>query len=355
MERFDVLIVGGGVAGLATACQLTNRGMKDVVLLEREEYRGFYASGHNAGVGRQLTGLKEHTALTIQGRGLLADVGLIDDSGGLLLGAEPGGTARLADEAAHFRLKVQQGAGAMVEGLLAAEYLRIPSDGIIDVDGMLRYCAEEARYRGASLRFGCALEAIHVEDDGFRVEADGSVLHARFLVNAAGAWAQALGRMAGGLDIPFTPLRRHLVWSRGPHPQNQPWTWWADRPLYLRPESGGLLMCACEEQPVPLPERGCQPPCDETPVLESLSASLQEVAPAVADLPITRIWCGLRTFAPDRRFVLGRDPRNPRLFWAAGLGGHGMTSGLAVGDLTAATVLDAGDPGPLSPARLQKG
>jgi glycine/D-amino acid oxidase-like deaminating enzyme len=171
------------------------------------------------------------------------------------------------------------------------------------------------------------------------------------VVNAAGAWAQQVGRMAGGLDIPFVPLRRHLVWSNAPFPQEQPYAWWADRPLYVRPESGGLLLCACEESSIPLPARGKQPENDES-VLEGLSASLKDLAPDLAEVPIARIWCGLRTFAPDRRFVVGHDPLNPRLFWVAGLGGHGMTSGLAVGHQAARGILDKKSDGILHPGRL---
>ena len=157
--------------------------------------------------------------------------------------------------------------------------------------------------------------------------------------------------MAGGLDIPFLPLRRHLIWSNVVHPQEQPWIWWADRPLYLRAESGGLLLCACEEDRVPLPAPQQQPESDDY-ILENLSASLRELAPGLADLAIARLWCGLCTFAPDRRFTIGPDPVNPRLFWVAGLGGHGMTSGLAVGHLAAEVILNQVDAGPLAPARL---
>jgi glycine/D-amino acid oxidase-like deaminating enzyme len=157
--------------------------------------------------------------------------------------------------------------------------------------------------------------------------------------------------MAGGLPITFAPLRRHLVWSNAPYPQDRPYAWWADRPLYVRPESGGLLLCACEEQPVEPPSRGLQPGTDAS-ILEDLSASLKDLAPALGEVPIARLWSGIRTFAPDRRFVLGPDPVNPRLFWVAGLGGHGMTSGLAVGSLAARAILEGVSTGPLDPGRL---
>ena len=351
LDHAEILIIGGGVAGLSTACHLAGAGQGGVVLLEREAQAGFYASGHNAGIGRALTGRAEHTTLTVAGRARLTEAGLMNASGGYLLGAEAGGTAALAREAEAFGVTAIPGSGSPLRGLRAEESLFLPGDGVIDIDALLSHCAEQARAGGAQLRFGCQVQSITPEAGGFRVATDQGALTAGRIVNAAGAWAGEVGRMAGGLDIPFIAPRRHLVWSNAPYPQDQSWAWWADRPLYVRPESGGLLLCACEEQPVALPARGRQPET-ETTFLEGLLASLREVAPSLAEIPIARTWCGLRTFAPDRRFVLGYDPLNPRLFWVAGLGGHGMTSGLAVGQAAAEGILGKLSQGPLDPSRL---
>lgn len=115
-------------------------------------------------------------------------------------------------------------------------------------------------------------------------------------------------------------------------------------------ESGGLLLCPCDETEVDPPALHRQPGTDGE-VLAQLYASLRELAPDLADRPIARTWCGLRSFAADRRFVLGRDPLNP-LFWVAGLGGHGMTSGLAVAERAARLFLEGGED-ELSPARFR--
>ncbi len=351
LDSAEILIIGGGVAGLSTAFHLARAGRKGILVVEREALPGFYASGHNAGIARQLTGRPEHTALTIRGRNLLAAAGLLTPTGGYLLGADPGGAGALAREAADFGLEAHLGAGAPFPGLRAADHLHIPSDGLIDTAALLRHCADGAREGGAQLRFGCQVLGIREAGGGFRVATDQGELRARTLVNAAGAWAGEIGRMAGGLDVDFAPLRRHLVWSTAPMAPDRPYTWWADRPLYLRPESGGVLLCACEEQRVAVPPRGLQPP-DDAAVLEGLAGSLRDLAPALEDAPVARLWCGIRTFAPDRRFVLGPDPVNPHLFWVAGLGGHGMTSGLAVGAAAARGLLEKESAGVLDPGRL---
>lgn len=351
-ENCEIIIVGGGIAGLSTAWHLAEAGQRGVLLVEREDLPGFYASGHNAGIARQLTGRPEHTALAIQGRERLARAGLLlPPGGGYLLGAEPGGTRALGEEARAFGLAFREGAGSPLPGMAAVEWLGLGGDGIIDIHAQLRHCASRAQAAGARLRFGCQALGIEPAGEGFRVDTDLGPVRARILVNAAGAWAGEVGRMAGGLDLAFRPLRRHLAWSSAPCPPDQPWAWWADRPLYLRPESGGTLLCPCDESLVDLPPRGRQPVHDPA-VLEALAGSVQERVPALEDAQVARLWCGLRTFAPDRVFVLGPDPRNPSLHWVAGLGGHGMTSGLAVGLLAAQSILGKNSTGTLDPGRF---
>ncbi|HJW44552.1 MAG TPA: FAD-dependent oxidoreductase [Geothrix sp.] len=350
-DRAEVVIIGGGIAGLSLAHHLIRAGQGGLVLLEREDQAGTYASGHNAAVARALTGRDEHTALAVEGRRRLAETGLMTASGGLLASAGRGPLDAFEAEAARHGVAVRRGDGIPLAGLNAAEHLAIPGDGVIDIAGLLHTCAEGARAGGADLRFGCAVRSLVPTADGFDLETDRGPLRTKTLAIAAGAWAGELGALAES-QIAFTPLRRSLVWSGAAHPQADPWAWWVDRPFYLRPESGGLLMCPCEEVVVPLPPRGRQPDIDPA-VLEGLYASLRELAPHLAERPVTRYWTGLRTFAPDRRFVIGWDPWNPRLFWSAGLGGHGMTSGLAVGQLAADCYLRKTTAGPLDPARFK--
>lgn len=339
MQRTEILIVGGGIAGLGLAARLAELGAGEVRLLDREDQPGTYASGHNAAIARQLTGRAEHTVLTAEGTGRLRAAGLMLQQGGALLEAGAGGLDALEAEARALAVPAERRPGSPVPGLRAVSHLHLPEDGVMDGDRLLAHCAGRARAAGARLDYGVEVRAVHPGADGFEVETSAGPLRAAHLVNAAGAWAGALGELAGGCGVAIRPLRRHLVWSNAPCPAGQPWTWWADRPLYLRPESGGLLLCPCDETDLAPPPPHRQPDTDPG-VLAGLHASLRELAPALVDLPVARTWCGLRSFAPDRRFVLGWDPVNPRLFWVAGLGGHGMTSGLAVAERAARLFLD---------------
>lgn len=349
-ERWDILVVGSGIAGLSTAHHLSRQAQQRILLLEREALPGFYASGHSAGIARQLTGRREHTRLAVEGRNRLAEAGLLTPNGGLLLAMNATALDPIQTEADELGVRVQRKAGAGIAGYQAEVNLCIASDGTIDVHGLLGLCARGARKSGVELRYGCEVRDLERTSQGFRVETSAGSLSVGTIINAAGAWAGELGRKAGGLDIAFRPLRRHLAWSDQPYDATLPYAWWVDRPLYLKPESGGLLMCPCDEDAAAPPPCGLQP--DTNPkVFEQLADSMHELAPNLIHHGITRAWSGLRTFAPDRRFVLGWDPVNPNLFWVAGLGGHGMTTGLAVGKLAAELYLQRGEH-ELSPSRF---
>lgn len=349
-EQWDILVVGSGIAGLSTAFHLAQFVDQRILLLDRELLPGFYASGHSAGIARQLTGRPVHSRLALEGRNRLADAGLLTKTGGLLLTMEASALDPIEAEAHELGVTVKRNAGAGIEGYRAAAHLSVPSDGIIDVHGLLGLCARGARMAGVELRYGCEVQSIDHRSRGFQVETSEGSLHAGTIINAAGAWAGDLGRKAGGLDIGFHPLRRHLAWSDQPYDKSFPYAWWVDRPLYLKPESGGLLMCPCDEDEVALPSRGLQPVTNPK-AFELLAESMHELAPNLTDHGLTRSWSGIRTFAPDRRFVIGWDPVNPNLFWVAGLGGHGMTTGLAVGKLAAELYQQRGEH-ELSPKRL---
>ncbi|HEX9008901.1 MAG TPA: FAD-dependent oxidoreductase, partial [Holophagaceae bacterium] len=225
VDRAEVAIIGGGIAGLSTAFHLARSGQGGIVLLDREDQPGTYASGHNAAIARSLTGRPEHSALTVEGRRRLAEAGLLTPGGGLLLSVEAGPLDGLEAEARSLGVEVRRGAGSPLPGLKAAEHLVIPGDGLIDTAGLLRHCAEGARAGGADLRFGCALTGLERTASGFRLETDRGPLEARSLVVAAGAWAGEVGRWVGS-GLSFTPLRRSLVWSSAPHPAAEPWAWW---------------------------------------------------------------------------------------------------------------------------------
>lgn len=362
--RVDVVIAGGGFAGAATAWALARRGVRDVLVLEAAEQFGAQASGRNASMARQVSSDPVTAALLRR-----SVAGILGGEGGLAAEARRCGSLLLAEEGpgeawlravAHAggasRLVSRDEAVARVPVLDRAVFdqaIATESDAVVDVSGLLWAFLRGARAWGARIATECPLTGVRVADG--RVvgvsTARGDVA-CRVLVDAAGAWANAVAALAGLEPLAMTPFRRHLFvtppmdWVDS----GWPFVWHLTDDYYFRPEVGGLLLSACDQEPAP-PGQGMRDPA----MLETLADRLSRRCPRLAGVPIRTWWAGLRTITADGRFAIGPDPRLEGFFWVAGLGGHGMTGSVAIGEIAAArlTGADAGPAaGALDPARL---
>jgi D-arginine dehydrogenase len=240
--------------------------------------------------------------------------------------------SRWTPEQAKSRVPVLRGAD--FEGAVWCE-----SDGVIDIHALLAGYLKAAAVRGAQTRYGATVRSIRaIGGRGFEITTDDETISAEVLVNAAGAWANALAKMAGAGELPLRPCRRHLFVSPplGWVDKSWPFVWDVSHDIYFRPEGGGLLLCACDQDELP----ACDPAV-EGAVEELLAEKIVQFMPGLSAVPINRRWAGLRTLTPDGRFVIGWDPTVKGLFWVAGLGGHGVTTSSAVGAL-ASDLLNSG-------------
>jgi len=175
----------------------------------------------------------------------------------------------------------------------------------------------------------------------------------KVLVNASGAWANVVAELAGARPLPLRACRRHLFVSPPMAwvDRSWPFVWDVTHDIYFRPEGDGLLLCACDQTELAPGD----PPVDES-VKEMLAEKIQRHMPGLSEVSISRGWAGLRTLTPDGRFVIGWDKKVDGLFWVAGLGGHGMTTSAAVGELAAELLV--GGPGqrsaPFAPERFDE-
>jgi D-arginine dehydrogenase len=206
--------------------------------------------------------------------------------------------------------------------------------------------------KGVRVRYNTRVREIHVASDrGVEIVTENETIKANVLVNASGAWANVIAEMAGARQLPLRPCRRHLFVSpptRWVDP-NWPFVWDVSHDIYFRPEGEGLLLCACDQTELTPGD----PPVDES-VKELLAEKIERFMPGLSDISISRGWAGFRTLTPDGRFVIGWDGQVEHFFWVAGLGGHGMTTSSAVGELAADLLLGgAGKKSePFSPERF---
>ncbi len=371
MPPASVLIVGGGVAGLATAWWLARRGGVRVALVERAGGLGRESSGKNAAILRTACADPLERELAARGARFLhappagfAAQPLVARCGLILTAGERGAAELerwiaavppdvpvepLAPDA--FRAAAPHYRGALVRAW------RFPEEGRLDTAGLVEAYADGARRAGARIETGTAVRELLAEPDaarGVRL-ADGRTLEADAVVLAAGAWAGALGAGAGS-RLALHPTQRHLLVT-APDARvapGGPVVWGLDDAFYARPEAGGLLLCACDETPAD-PDV-C---ADDPRALEALRARARALVPAQAALPVARAWHGLRTFTDDRRFAVGWDADVRGLFWVAGLGGAGMVTSPEVGRLAAERLCGGAADDPLAraldPARLTQG
>ncbi len=353
METADAVIAGAGFAGASTAYHLGRRGVRDVLVLEREPVAGVHASGRNAALAFQVLSDAAEARLAIEGACFIAappegfcDVPLLRRTGSLLV-AESGGVPALrqahedatrlglpcelisADEAVR-RVPVLAGAPF-------AEAFWNPHDGVVDIHALLQSYLAAARTAGARVHYRSSITGVRIARGRIEaVETEGGVIATRCFVNAAGAWAGEIGALGGVGPRTLAPRRRHLFQTVTDHPIGRDWpfVWHNDLDVYFRPEGDGLLMSPCDATPHPPRE-----PVVDSAVEQLLAQKIARAFPALATVRIASAWACLRTFARDERFVIGRDPEVEGLVWVAALGGHGMTTSAAVGRLGAAAVL----------------
>jgi len=176
------------------------------------------------------------------------------------------------------------------------------------------------------------------------------------VVNAAGAWADVVGRMAGARPIGLVPKRRTAFTidpPSGMETARWPMVIEVGETLYFKPEAGRLLVSPADE--TPMDPCDCQP--DEMDV--ALAAARLETVTSLRVRRVAHKWAGLRSFVRDRTPVAGFAPDVEGFFWLAGQGGYGIMTSPAMGRVAAALATGREIPadiavaaGELAPGRL---
>ncbi len=359
-ERYDIAIVGAGIAGAALAAAIGDAA--SVIMIEAEAAPGYHATGRSAAFWTESYGGAGVQPLTSASGQFLRDGGFLSARGALTI-ARAGDEARLAAFAAEFaalgvrvELRDRRALEAVMPGILEGWTSGAfePDCSDIDVGALHQHYLQVARQAGSEVLCNARLEAATSLIDGWRLSLPGARhVDAGVLVDAAGAWADDVARIAGIAPLGITPLLRTVAQVRTSPvpPPNLPLILDLDERFYFKPEVGRLWLSPHDEVPSP----PCDAAADELAVAESIARFHD-----VVDWRVERVehrWAGLRSFARDRLPVYGFDPLSARFFWCAGQGGFGIQTAPAAAEMAAALLLGKPvgqiDPAPYSPSRFR--
>lgn len=339
----DIAVIGAGMAGASLAAELAPHAR--VLLLEAEDAAGYHATGRSAAFWEECYGGPGVVPLTRASGAYLAEHGFLTPRGALYIGR-----AEDAAAMAEFRASYQ-GTGVQIERLAPAalgdivpqirpewsEALYQPACADIDVAGLHQHYLAMARRHCAEVVTRGRVTGLAREGGAWTITSErGETWRAMTIVNAAGAWADGIARIAGARPIGIAPFRRTVAVLRvDPQaPANLPLVLDINGGFYFKPDAGRLWLSPHDEIP--------SEPCDAAPEELDVAIAIDRFQ-QVTDWRIAAVerrWAGLRSFAPDRMPVYGFAPEVEGFFWFAGQGGFGIQTAPAAARLGAQLLLD---------------
>ncbi len=345
-DLVDFIVIGAGMAGASVAYWLAPHG--HVLVLERESQPGYHTTGRSAAVYLEGYGSAQVRALTLASRDfflhppeVFGEHPLMTRRGAMMVAA-PGQEAEL-----HRHATVLAGLGLRHERLDTTEACRRvpvlrrehvtaallePDACDLDVHAIHQGFLRGLRRAGGELVCDAEVQSLRHDGTHWRVQTPTGHWRAPVLVNAAGAWAERLGRMAGARPIGLTPYRRSaftFALPAGLDASGWPMVYSAGEDWYFKPDAGQLLASPANADPAE--------PQDVQPEELDIALGIDRIETATT-LQVrrpTHTWAGLRSFVADKGLVGGFDTQAPDFFWVAGQGGYGIQTAPAMGEACA--------------------
>lgn len=341
-ERFDIAVIGAGMAGASIAAELAPHAT--VLLAEAEGQPGYHTTGRSAAFYEECYGGPDIVPLTKASRRFLEAGGFLSNRGALYV-ARRGQEGEVEAFLERFR-----SVGVLIERIdrkaledflpgVREEWshgLFQPHCADIDVAGLHQQYLGAARRTGVQTRTGHRLMAARRLDRGWNLDfGSAGEARAEVVVDAAGAWADEIAALFGVRPIGIKPYRRTVTQLRTmpAAPSNMPLVLDLSGDFYFRPESGKLWLSPHDEIP--------SAACDAVPEEDDVALAIDRFE-HVVDWEVEaleRKWAGLRSFSPDRLPVYGFDPEIEGFFWFAGQGGYGIQTAPAAARLGAQLLL----------------
>lgn len=359
MNRADVLVIGGGVIGASVAYHLAAKGRKNVVVIDAGAEQGTGSSGKATGGFRCQFATEPNIRLSLLSRKKLL---AFEDE----LGVDPGyrqhGYLFLAYaprelDALREALALQLRCGLSEAREEDAEVARVlnpalstdgivgatfcPTDGFIRPLQILRGYTEGARRLGARFDYGVRCTGVQVDPSGaiVKVQTSAGTYAPGAVVNAAGAWAGDVAKLAGA-ELPVRPLRRMVavVREQGLLPESMPMTIFTGDSFHLRVRDGRVLLLLPTDEPQYHSfDLGVDAAWEER-VLALARRRIVPLAGCSVDPALS--WSGLYEMSPDKHVLLGAMPGVKNLYVANGSSGHGVMHSPALGQLLSEVICD---------------
>ena len=363
MSDYDVVIVGGGMAGASIGSEIAHR--RRTLVVEAERFCGFHSTGRSAAFWLESYGGPTVALLTGASHDFLRDPpadfaghSLLRTRGALHVSQDR--WAELPDGVEHRRVERSE-LEQLLPGVREGWRYAVFEPGCADVDVAQLHAAylRLFRRRGGQVATDARLTGASFRDNRWTVALEnGPAVTCAVLVNAAGAWADGVAQSSGVAPVGIEPKRRTMVQLRIGRSglRDLPLVNDTDGTFYFKGEGDRSIWLSPHDEIETAP-------CDAAPEEIDVATAIDRFE-SVVDWPVEsveRSWAGLRSFAPNRLPVYGFDPDVPAFFWAAGQGGFGIQSAPAAAKLAAAILLGEPpeplvsgiDPALFSPARLR--
>lgn len=356
MKTADVVIVGGGVVGSSIAWHLTSAGCRSVIVIERESHQG------KGSTGKSMGGVRAQFATPVNIQMSLYSIPVFRDfeaAVGHPSGYRSRGYLFVATSERHLAYLRENHARQCALGLKSAYLVTrddvqrfVPqiraddvlggsfcsTDGFVDPYSVMTGFMERAMDQGAQLLRDTEVTGIDVDGRGIAgVQTTRGVIGSRVMVNAAGAWAASVAKLAG-LDLPVEPLRRMLVATEpfDKVPLTSPMVVDMGTGFHFRPEGLGLLLAWNDPDERP----GFKTDFDPAFIEKILTRGVSRM-PCLEHAQVNprRAWAGLYEMTPDHHAVLGPVPEVPGFLLANGFSGHGVMHSPATGRIVSDLIL----------------
>jgi D-arginine dehydrogenase len=340
MSTVELLVIGGGIAGASLAAAVAGR--RQTLLIEAEAQPGYHSTGRSAAFWHEGYGGPLVAPLTRASRPLLEAGGYLSPRGAIHVAREGEAIEHLEGVAVR---ALDRGELERLLPGLRAEWTHgadEPALADIDVGKLHGDLLAATRRAGTAIRSDARLAGAERQAGGgwlVRLE-DGSTLQAGCIVNAAGAWGDAVAEACGVAPLGLQPKRRTMVQLRVGRSGLR------DLPLIVAAD-GSFYFKGAGERSIwlsPHDEIDCSP-CDAAPEEIDVALAIDRFQ-QVVDWPVEAVerrWAGLRTFTPDRVPAIGFAADSPDFFWCVGQGGFGIQTAPAAAALGAALLLGEGE------------